>query len=107
MRHRHQVELWALQEVENIIAEGLCGKNDIPSSFGVAERDGLPTQPMLSMLDSFSLPSRRRCTHSARSYMKEMLAVGDAALSTLPPDNQCCLLRRIVAMSIVVMYSNH
>ena len=81
----NQVELWALQEVENTISERLCRKNDIAHT----------TTPMvLSVLDSFSLPpqKKKRGTHSARSYMKEMLAVGDSALLTLPPEGRPMLL---------------
>lgn len=79
----NQVELWALQEVENNIAERLCGKNnDIASS-----------PMMLSMLDSFSLPpQRKRGTHSPKLHMKEMLEIGDAALLTLPPEGRPVLL---------------
>jgi hypothetical protein len=82
-----QIERWARREVEGVIAERLCGEREI-SGFGIAGRDGIPT---MSSLGSFSLPNPQKRTH-VRSYIKDMLAVGDAALSTLPPEGRPALL---------------
>jgi hypothetical protein len=82
-----QIERWALREVEGVIAERLCGERDF-SGFGVAGRDGIPA---MSSLGSFSLPTPQKRTR-VRSHIKDLLAVGDAALSTLPPDGRPVLL---------------
>ena len=82
-----QIERWARREVEGVIAERLCGEREI-SAFGDAGREGIPT---MSSLGSFSLPNPQKRTY-VRSYIKDLLAVGDAALSTLPPEGRPALL---------------
>jgi hypothetical protein len=82
-----RIDVWALREVEGIIAERLCGERDF-SGFGVAGRDGIPT---MSSLGAIPFPTPQRQIRG-RSYLKDMLAVGDAALATLPPEGRPALL---------------
>jgi hypothetical protein len=82
-----RIERWALREVEGVIAERLCGERDF-SGFGVAGREGIPT---MSSLDSTSFPTPQERTRVI-SYMKDMLAVGDAALATLPQEGRPTLV---------------
>lgn len=74
----HQVERWALREVEGKIAQRL--------DFA----DGL------SALGSFSLPSSTQQMNgsltSVKSSMQDILDVGNAALTTLPPEGRPSLL---------------
>jgi len=74
----HQVERWALREVEGMIAQRL--------DFA----DGL------SALGSFSLPSSTQQMNgsltSVKSSMQDILDVGNAALATLPPEGRPSLL---------------
>jgi len=98
-----QVERWALREVEGTIADRLCGQRDFVGD-GVAGRKlGSQQQQQhhqyndrLSRLDSFSLPSDTDQVSSnskhVRSSVKELLAVGDAALSTLPSEGRPIIL---------------
>ena len=86
-----RIERWALREVEGVIAERLCGdiKRDISGG------DNSQYIPSMSALGSFSLPSIQQLTGprtSVMSSMKDMLAVGDAALATLPPEGRPLLL---------------
>ena len=90
-----QVERWALNEVEGIIGERLCGEI-VRTGFGSAgsKNDNDQNFPSMSPLGSFSppvFPHRTRVTH-VRSYMRDILAAGDAALSTLPPEGRPLLL---------------
>lgn len=76
----HQVERWALREVEGKIAQRL----------DFAGGDGL------SALGSFSLPSSTQQMNgsltSVKSSMQDILDVGTAALATLPPEGRPSLL---------------
>ena len=90
-----QIERWAQSEVEGVIGERLCGER-VRRGFGVAGGDEEYAHylPTMSSLGSFSLPEfphRTRVTH-VRSYMRDILAAGDAALSTLPPEGRPLLL---------------
>ncbi|KAL7542994.1 hypothetical protein ACHAXR_012278 [Thalassiosira sp. AJA248-18] len=90
-----QIERWALREVESVIAERWCGERDF-SGDGVAGRDYGDHQsvPTLSPLGSFSFPYTQQMGPWTRvkSSMKDILAIGDAALSTLPPEGRPILL---------------
>ena len=87
-----QVERWALREVEGTIAERLCGDGVNERDFGGNGQQGSG----LSRLDSFSsLPLNDQALSSksnVRSSVKELLAVGDAALSTLPSEGRPIIL---------------
>lgn len=86
-----QIERWALNEVEVVIGERLCGER-VRSS--VDNEDCEQHLPKMSPLGSFSppiFPHRTRFTH-VKSFMRDILAVGDAALSTLPPEGRPLLL---------------
>ena len=91
-----QVERWALREVEGAIAERLSGERNFLGD-GVAGRNiGIdhddPMYPMLTSLGSYHLPQTQHIGSSVKSSMKELLAVGDAALSTLPPEGRPMVL---------------
>ena len=93
-----QVERWALREVEGTIAERLCGQRDFVGD-GVGGRHlGSQKQQSngLSRLDSFALPYTDQVPstskHYVRSSVKELLAVGDAALLTLPSEGRPIIL---------------
>lgn len=85
-----QIERWALREVEGTIANRLCfGKQrDFVGDRG--NNDGL------SRLNSFSLPCADQLLFSSSKHtktsLKELLAVGDAALATLPPEGRPIIL---------------
>lgn len=86
-----QIECWALNEVEVVIGERLCGER-VRSS--VDNTNCEQHLPIMSPLGSFSppvFPHRTRFTH-VKSFMRDILAVGDAALSTLPPEGRPLLL---------------
>ena len=95
-----QVEQWALREVEGTIAKRLSGQRDFVGD-GVGGRNlGCHNNSNgLLRLDSFALPytdqevppppTSRNCV---RSSVKELLAVGDAALATLPPEGRPIIL---------------
>lgn len=97
-----QVERWALREVEGTIAERLCGLRDFVGDGEVRRNLGSRSQQhnnnnrLLSRLDSFSLPSTDQVMSSSnkhvKSSVKELLAVGDVALSTLPSEGRPIIL---------------
>ena len=86
-----QIERWALREVESVIAERLCGGRDFCGD-GVAGRGDRHYQ--MSSLGSFSLPSKHIMGSWAnvKSSMKDIMAVGGAALSTLPSEGRPVIL---------------
>jgi hypothetical protein len=93
-----QVERWALREVEGLIAERMSGDRDF-SGDGVAGRSKgkggyHQSSPLLTPLDSFSLPYSQPmgAFSSVKSSMKDIFAVGDAALATLPPEGRPVIL---------------
>ena len=91
-----QIERWALREVESVIAERLSGERDF-SGDGVAgrERSGRYEHnvPSMSTLGTFSLPSTKMGSWTrVKTSMKDMLAIGDAAISTLPPEGRPVVL---------------
>ena len=84
-----QVERWALNDVEGVIADRLSGeKRHFGDGLGgrssqycsSSTQNNLATSPKLSSWTSI------------RSSMKDILAVGDAALATLPPEGRPTML---------------
>lgn len=109
-----QVERWALREVEGTIAERLCGQqqrrrrrdhvgggddDDGRNLLGSRHLQQTQHHHRLSRLDSFTLPlftdevvPSMSKQQNVRSSMKELLAVGDAALATLPSEGRPIIL---------------
>lgn len=77
------VERWALGEVEGRIAQRLCGDR---------RGGGIGT---MSSLGEFPLPYAQQQVGSwtrVKSFMRDILAVGDAALTTLPSEGRPVML---------------
>ncbi|KAL7554217.1 hypothetical protein ACHAWF_017632 [Thalassiosira exigua] len=89
----NRIERWARGRVEGAIAERMCGDRDFAGD-GVAGREwGEGGGTAASGLGSFLPPDRQGCrTHDVKSFVKDMLAVGDAALSSLPPEGRPAML---------------
>jgi hypothetical protein len=85
----HQVEKWALHNVEGVIADRLGGER---SHFGNG-LGGRSTQGKISAPNNLlCVPSKISSWTNIRSSMKDILAVGDAALATLPPEGRPVVL---------------
>ncbi|KAL3795130.1 hypothetical protein HJC23_007358 [Cyclotella cryptica] len=82
-----EVEKWALHEVEDLIAERLSGERS-HSGDGLG---GRKSQGVLAQ-NGFIASSKISSWTSVRSSMKDMLAIGDAALATLPPEGRPVIL---------------
>lgn len=82
-----QVERWALHDVEGVIADRLCGERSFGDGLG-----GRSSQGKESTQNNVATRSKTSSWTGIRSSMKDILAVGDAALATLPPEGRPVIL---------------
>lgn len=83
-----QVDRWALHDVEGVIADRLGGeRNQFGNGLG-----GRSSQGEAATQNSTASTSKGNSWTKLRSSMKDILAVGDAALATLPPEGRPVML---------------